>query len=159
MSTPMRTRSGRAIDLDRGLRAVARVRGVRERDSRAGLQLALAEHASRQDRVATLTRRLDDAPAELSGTPGDVVGRRLGLDALGEALRSAREDADAQRVVTDAARARWQADKARLEAVETLLDQRAQARRAEADRQAAKELDDLASVRWTRDQEALHERH
>jgi flagellar protein FliJ len=136
---------------DRGLRAVARVRGVREHDSRLGLQLALAEQRTRDERVTTLAGRLAHAPAALSGSPADIVGLRAGLDALGDALRGARTDAEAQRLLTDDARARWQAAATELEAVEQLLDRRAARRRAAAAKAEAKELDDLASVRWARE--------
>jgi flagellar protein FliJ len=140
-----------ALRHDRGLRAVARVRGVREHDSRLGLQLALADQRARDEQVTTLADRLSHAPAAVSGSPADIVGLRAGLGALGDALRSARADADAQRLVTEDARARWQAAATDLKAVEQLLARRAARRRTAAAKAEAKELDDLASVRWARE--------
>jgi flagellar export protein FliJ len=54
------------------------------------------------------------------------------------------------RTVAEAALARWQSDRARLEAVELLLDRRATERRAVAARAEARELDDLATQRHRR---------
>jgi flagellar biosynthesis chaperone FliJ len=56
--------------------------------------------------------------------------------------------------VARAARDRWQADKARLAAVERLLAARRAAQRAELARREAKAADDLAGQRWLRAREA-----
>jgi flagellar FliJ protein len=135
---------------DRGLHAAARVRGVRENDSRIGLQLALAERRTREARVVELSDRLAAAPAELDGSPAAMVALRLGMQHLGDTIRTARDDATAQALVTDDALARWQADKARLSAVEQLLERRAARRRTAVAKAEAKELDDIASARWVR---------
>jgi len=136
---------------DRGLHAVARVRGVREHDSRLGLQLALAEQRSRDARVAEVADRLAQAPATLDGSPAALIGLRLGLSTLGDTLREARAEADAQRLVVADARARWQRVATDLRAVEQLLDRRDARRRAERAKAEARELDDLASLRWARE--------
>jgi flagellar export protein FliJ len=135
---------------DRGLRAVARVRGVREHDSRLGLQLALAEQQALEERVSALSGRLAGLPAALGSTPAEVLVFRAGTAALGAHLRDAREAAASHHAVVEGARARWQADKTRLAAVEHLLERRDAQRRAERAKAEAKELDDLASVRWAR---------
>jgi flagellar export protein FliJ len=138
---------------DRGLRAVARVRGVREHDSRLGLQLALAEQSSLEERVASLTDQLAALPGAASGTPAEVLIFRAGTAALGAHLRDARDEAASHHAVVEGARARWHADKAQLSAVENLLERRAARRRVERAKVETKELDDLASVRWAREVE------
>jgi flagellar export protein FliJ len=138
---------------DRGLRAVARVRGVREHDSRLGLQLALAEQSSLEERVADLTDQLAALPGAASGTPAEVMIFRAGTAALGAHLRDARDEAASHHAVVEGARARWYADKAQLSAVENLLERRAARRRVERAKVETKELDDLASVRWAREVE------
>ena len=135
---------------DRGLHAVARVRSVREHDSRIALQLALAEQRSHEDRVATLIERLTHAPAEVAGSPAAVIGLRAGLDAIADAARAAQEEAEAHRLLAEDARARWQVAASDLEAAEQLLARRAARRRTAALKAEARELDELASVRWAR---------
>jgi flagellar export protein FliJ len=129
---------------------VARVRGVREHDSRLGLQLALAEQRSLEERVSTLSDRLAALPGAASGTPAEVIVFRAGTAALGAHLREAHAEATSHHAVVEGARARWQADRTRLSAVESLLERRAERRRVEQAKAEAKELDDLASVRWAR---------
>jgi flagellar protein FliJ len=136
---------------DRGLRAVARVRGVREHDSRFGLQLALAEQQSLEERAGALADKLAAMPGATSGSPAEVLIFRTGTAALGAHLREAREDVASHHAVVEGARARWHADKAQLSAVENLLERRAARRRAERAKAETKELDDLASVRWARE--------
>ncbi|WGL51956.1 flagellar FliJ family protein [Nocardioides sp. BP30] len=136
---------------DRGLRAVARVRGVREHDSRLGLQLALAEQQALEERVSTLHDRLAALPGDGARTPAELLVLRSGASALGAHLRDARDEATSHHAVVEGARDRWHADKAQLSAVENLLERRAARRRAERAKAEAKELDDLASVRWARE--------
>lgn len=138
---------------DRGLRAVARVRGVREHDSRQGLQLAVAEQRSRHDRLEELSHRLAEAPAHLDGSPADVLGLRMALGFLGDQVRDARTEVEHGEVLVNAAREHWEQDKAQLTAVEKLLARRAARRRAEAARAEAKENDDIAAQRWARGRE------
>jgi len=141
---------------DRGLNAVARVRGVREHDSRLGLQLALVEQRSLEERVSALADRLTALPGAASGTPAEILLFRTGTAALGAHLREAREGATSHHAVVEGARARWQSDKAQLSAVEHLLEQRAERRRVERAKAEVKELDDLASVRWARTSREAH---
>lgn len=131
---------------DRGLHAVARVRRVREQDARLGLQLALAELRTREERVASLADRLRTARGEVAGSPGEIVNLRLGLTHLGEAVRDAESAASDQRILAEDARGRWQLTATELKAVEQLLERRATRRRTAAARAEAKELDDLAAV-------------
>jgi len=139
---------------DRGLRAVARVRGVREQDSRQGLHLAAVEQGARHARVIELSQRLAAAPAHLAGSPADVLSLRMALGFLGEEMRRARTEEEQGRLLLDTARARWERDKAELGAVEKLLGRRVERRRAEAARAEAKESDDIAAQRWQRAREA-----
>lgn len=139
---------------DRGLNAVARVRGVREHDSRLGLQLALVEQQSLEERANRLADRLTSLPGDSARTPAELLVFRAGAAALGMHYREAYADAVSHDAVVDGARARWQSDKAQLSAVEHLLAQRAERRRVERAKAAVKELDDLASVRWARTREA-----
>ncbi|MGN6782677.1 MAG: flagellar export protein FliJ [Marmoricola sp.] len=136
---------------DAGLNAVARVRGVREQDSRTGLQQAHRELASAEAKVVRLEGVLSDAAAAPAPAEADAwTSARATLAALSSRVSAAREGAAMSRTVAEAALARWQSDRSRLQAVELLLDRRAAERRAEADRAEARELDDLATQRHVR---------
>jgi flagellar export protein FliJ len=140
---------------DRGLHAVARVREVRERDSLLGLHRAREEHEAaleRADRLGELVRTHADQLQNGAGgvTSGDWAARRTALMALAAGASSARTDADAASTVRTVATEHWQHDRSRLRAVETLLERRAEARRAERERLLARELDDLGAQRWLR---------
>lgn len=133
-----------------GLAAVARVRSVRESDSRIGLQTALAEQRARQARVDEVRGRIDRAHGFEVGSAAEFLALRSSLAVLGDALVSAVADRDQAATISEAALARWHADKARLEAIEMLLERRAAARRAEVARHEAHDLDDIAAQRWQR---------
>ncbi|MCX6400735.1 MAG: flagellar FliJ family protein [Propionibacteriales bacterium] len=135
---------------DRGLAAVARVRSVRETDSRIGLTQVLAEEAAVASRLAGLQNQLaGTAPASLA-TPGELLAHRTALTHLGELIQETRRELETAAVVSAEARARWSNDRARLAAVEHLLEQRAARRRTEERRKADREADDLAAQRWSR---------
>lgn len=138
---------------DRGLAAVARVRSVRETDSRIGLQRVLAEEAAVTTRLASLHTTLAGAGAALAApaTPGELLARHASLSSLGHLLREARAAAALAADISTEARARWSADRARLAAVEHLLERRAARRRTDAARRVAREADDMAAQRWSRD--------
>ena len=74
---------------DAGMRAVARVRGVRESDSRVGLQTALRESRSAQASVDTLRGRIDEAAGFATGSAAEFLAVRSTLTALGEVLLTA----------------------------------------------------------------------
>ncbi len=135
---------------DTGLRAVARVRGVREHDSRLGLQQALTLTARREADADAAQSRLDQAPLFGVGTSADFHAQRTAVAALAAQARRTRELAQASRNSTGEARRRWQHDRSRLRAVEALLERRAQARRVEAVRRENHELDDVAARLWLR---------
>jgi flagellar export protein FliJ len=135
---------------DAGMLAVARVRGVREQDSRIGLQQALGEQRARERRVAELRGRLEGSGSFGTGSAGAFLALRASLDVLGAAVRDAEEATAASRRISEAAYDRWQVDRARLAAVESLLERRAAVRRAEAARREARDLDEIAAQLWQR---------
>lgn len=135
---------------DAGMRAVARVRAVREQDSRVGLQQALDEQRAHEGRVAELRGRLARADSFAAGSVGSYLALRTSLESLGAVLRSVESDAATSRTISEAAYGRWQQDKARLSAVEVLLEHRAAARRHEAARVEARDLDEIAARIWQR---------
>lgn len=140
---------------DAGLNAVARVRGVRERDSRHGLTTAITEHAAVEAGVRTLEDRLAAQPGFVSGTSVTYLADRNHALAMGEALIGRREDLRVSASVMAAATAHWRADRSRLEAVTMLLDRRAEQRRAERARTEAAHLDDIATQGWLRRQQEV----
>lgn len=135
---------------DAGLLAVARVRRVRETDSRIGLQTALAEQRAAQARVDDLRRRLRTADRFDAGSTSDFVTLRGSLEVLGMVLAAAAEELDQTRTISTAALEAWKHDRARLAAIEGLLDRRGAVRRTEVARTESRELDDLATQRWQR---------
>jgi len=133
---------------DRGLGAVARVRGIREQDARIGLQLALNEEQLRERQVDALLERLSSADPELADDPVRVAEYRRALMGLGGLIQEKREAVVEQNLITADARSHWQAAANRLEIVEQLLARRAAQRQLAQAREEAKELDDVASVRF-----------
>jgi flagellar protein FliJ len=136
------------------MRAVARVRSVREQDSRIGLQQALGEQRSHEHRTAELRRRLEGAHTFDAGSAGSFLALRASLDALGSALHTSEDETAASRRISEAAYGRWQVDRTRLAAVEALLERRAAERRAAAARREARDLDEIAVQLWQRRESA-----
>ena len=137
-------------DHDAGLLAVARVRRVRETDSRIGLRTALAEQRAAQERLDELRRRLRAADQFEAGATSDFVTLRGSLEVLGMVLVAAVEELHQTRTISTAALEAWKRDRARLAAIEGLLERRAVVRRTEVARSESRELDDLATQRWQR---------
>ena len=136
--------------VDAGLLAVARVRDVRERDSRTGLHQAMGELRAHEERAATLRSQLAELAGPQQTTTNDFLQTRA-LAGLGSQLVvEARNDVASAQVFAGAARAHWSADAARLSAVELLLERRAAARAAEEQRQEAQRLDEAATQGWLR---------
>ncbi|WP_300682360.1 flagellar FliJ family protein [Nocardioides sp.] len=143
------------VDLDPGLRAVERVRGVEESATLLELQHALSEQSAREARLAQLQAQLRAASSLESeilgaGTPGALLTLRMSLSQLNDSLVIAREEIAEATEVTSAARTRWEGAKTRLSAVEQLLARRAAERRLARERKLAKEADDLAGQTWLR---------
>ena len=135
---------------DPGLRVVARVRAVRERDSRLGLVTALAEEETARSRVADLEQQLSSVGTHDAGPLSAFAARQRAVAALSHALGAARDAWDNTRLVAMAARDRWHADRTRLAAVESLLERRADARLVERQRREGRELDAIAEELWRR---------
>ena len=130
---------------DAGMLAVARVRAVREQDSRLGLQQAMTEQRRHEEFLVDLGRRLDEALRFDGGTVASFLHVRAGYRALTEQITAATAELASARTITESAREHWQRDKTRLSAVELLLE-----RRAELQRRESRELDDIAGQRWQR---------
>ncbi len=138
---------------DRGMHAVARVREVRERDSRVGLLQALTNVRTREEQHNELQTALDQAAVRDADTLDAFVVSRHLLAAMAVAVREAEQRLDASRTVAVEAHHRWQADKARVRAIEHLLEERALRRAEEADRAEVRETDDIVGRLHARHQE------
>ena len=132
------------------LGGVVRVRRLRERDSRTGLTTALTEERVAADRVTRIEEQLATLPEPAADDPASFAARRHAAAALGEALTAARAALTSARTITLAARDQWRSDRSRLAAVESLVERRAAARRAEQRRRETKELDAIAEDVWRR---------
>ena len=131
------------------LSAVARVRRVREQDSLLGLLQAQREADDARAVLDGLQHRL--APVGVTGQSlAAFVALRTGLVALEQASTRARADLEAADSIAASARAHWQTDRCRLEAIEMLQERRGDQHRAEIARAEAKELDEVATQLWAR---------
>ncbi len=128
---------------DRGMKAVARVREVRERDSRIGLLQAMATLREREDRLAELQRALAEAQEPQAGTADDFVVARSLLTSMAVSVREAERGVETARTVATDAQARWQSDKARLRAIRHLIKERALQRADAARRAEIRDIDDI----------------
>lgn len=146
-STWSQTRTGSP---DRGLCAVERVRGVRERDNRLGMKQALSEQRAAEQRVELLETAYAAHGTFVNGETGRFVAARASMFALREAITQAQAEADIARGVALDASARWRASRSRLGAVEGLLDRRAEERTVEVRRAETTELDDVSGRLWLR---------
>lgn len=135
---------------DRGLRAVSRVRAVRERDSRLGLQQAIAEQRRHEEALSGLEQSLREHGDRVVTDAGLFVALRASLTALSDAASHGRTELDQAAVVRSSADAHWQSHKTRLSAVDTLLESRDDERRAADAHGEARELDEVAGRLWLR---------
>lgn len=135
---------------DAGMLAVARVRGVREQDSRLGLRQAAADEREAGRRLDAVTERLAAAGETGSTDVAAYLLARVSATALAQETGTARAALATAGTVTAAARDHWQRDRTRLAAVELLLERREELRRAERARRETAELDDLTASRWLR---------
>ena len=125
------------------MRAVARVREVRERDSRIGLLQALTTVRIREEELAGLQAALDESGRNGGhDLDGFAASRRL-LAGMAAGVREAEHRLEGSRTVAAEAHARWQADKARVRAIEQLLERRAARRAEERARAEVREIDDI----------------
>lgn len=128
---------------DRGMRAVRRVREVRERDSRIGLLHALTAVRNREARLEELRTALEQAVTRKADTLDDFVVSRQLLATMAVAVGEAEHRLVAARTVATEAHQRWQSDKAGMKAIEHLLEQRAIDRAEERARAEVREVDDV----------------
>ncbi len=140
---------------DRGLVAVRRVREARERDSRIGLQQALAATRRRETEAATARTRLEDAPRFDAGSAEEFRCYQQLVRALAETLVAKQEEVRRSAAVSAEARRRWGLDRQAVRTVELLLEHRAEERRQERARREAADLDELAAQGWLRNRVAL----
>jgi len=132
------------------LDAVARVRRVREQDSLMGLQLALNEVDTSQQRLAAIEARLTDLSERQVTTPEEFIALRQGLLALGQAVDAARESLESARTLATSAQSHWQNDRIRLRTIEMLQERRIEQAQAEHARAEAKAQDEVATQLWRR---------
>jgi hypothetical protein len=137
-------------DPDAGMRAVARVRGVREQDSRLGLTRAAADQREAARRLDAVAARLAGATDPEAIDPSGFATARLAAAGVAAELIASQVALGSATTVATAARAHWQHDHTRLAAVELLLERRADERRAERLRRERVEVDDLVAARWLR---------
>lgn len=130
-------------DHDRGLKAVARVREVRERDSRLGLLAAMHTVAEREQQVTDLRSALQDAAQHRTVSMDRYVVSRGMLSSMALAVSEAERRLETSRLVAAEAQSRWQSDKARLRAIRQLVQQRALQRADAAHRAEVREIDDI----------------
>lgn len=135
---------------DRGLTAVRRVREARERDSRVGLQQALAATRQRTAEAEASRARLEAAPSFRSGSAEEYRAYSLLVRALAESVVEKEEAVRRSTAVADEARRRWGMDRQAVRTVELLLERRAEERRADRARRESADLDELAAQGWLR---------
>jgi len=133
------------------MRAVARVREIRERDSRIGVQHAVAEQRAREAQLIELRHRAGTAAAPDQSIEQYLRSRDY-LTALGEQIVATERSVAAAVNLTESALAHWRVDRTRLGAVELLLERRAEARRAAEVVEETKRLDEAAALMWQRRQ-------
>ena len=132
------------------LAVVARVRKVREEDSRYGVQLANREVHEARVRLESLDQRLTVLGRQPVASAGELVSLRTGLLALGDAVREAQAEVESAELMALTAHEHWQQDRIRLRTIEMLLERRADAARAEQARAEAKVQDEVATQLWRR---------
>ena len=136
----------RATEADRGMNAVLRVRGVRERDSRIQLVHALDAVRHHENEVARLQQALAMAAQPTEGTVADFVTARRLMAGMAAAVKRAEQHLATSRQAAAAAHQRWQADKSQVRAVELLLEERAARRAEERRRSEVREVDDVVGA-------------
>lgn len=139
-----------AVEHDRGLNAVRRVRNSREQDSRYGLQHALNAVRRRDAEVEQARARRAGAVSFAAGSLAEFRSHVARSTGLAELERQAVDRAESSRLVADEATRRWQHDRQQVRVVDLLLERRGEQRAQERARREAHELDDLATQAWLR---------
>jgi len=135
---------------DRALSAVRRVRDSREQDGRSGLTRALSVVGTREAELQRAAARRAEAAPFAMGSPAEFAAHvGLGAGLATHELQAADRVRDS-RLVADEAVRRWQLDRQQVRVVDVLLERRAQSRAEDRARREARELDDLATRSWLR---------
>lgn len=137
-------------DPDAGMRAVARVRGVREHDSRLGLAQAASDLHEAVHRFDAVAARLATSYDVSDADPAAYAASRTAAAGLAAEVRALQAAVASSATLAAMAREHWQRDRTGLSAVELLLERREEARRAERLRRERVEIDDLVATRWLR---------
>ena len=138
----------RERDTDRGLKAVARVRGVVEHNARLELQMALAEQHRHEALLQGMNDMLAASNPAFEGDAGMAIANRAAMMSLGVAMRDEKASITAAEIFVEVKRQHWSKAETELTAVEQLLERRKARRDAERQRRIAGELDEIASQRW-----------
>jgi flagellar protein FliJ len=132
------------------LGGLVRLRSVRERDSRIGLATAIKEERDAAAKEADLQQLLANLPMPATFDLAAFQGRQHTVEMIRTALADTRATLETAHHITTAARDRWVSDRSRLAAVESLVERRAAAVRAERTRRETRELDEVAQEMWRR---------
>jgi flagellar export protein FliJ len=132
------------------LGGLVRLRSLRERDSRIGLATAIKEEREAAAEVADLEQLLANLPMPASFDLAAFQGRQHTVEMIRTALATMRTTQETAGQVTAAARDHWVSDRSRLAAVESIVERRAAAVRAERNRRETRELDEVAQEMWRR---------
>ena len=135
---------------DRGLLAVARVRGAQERTSRVDLERALQQVKEREVDLRRRQQMIRAAGPFLGGTAADFVTTRVSLGHMAQSASEAARRLEESKQAAATAHRSWLERKTKLRAVELLLERREQRRREERNRREQVELDEAAGQIWMR---------
>lgn len=132
------------------MRAVARVRDIREKESRRALQHALATQRAHAQHVTDLQDYLVESGSLPFTDATAFTAHRSFLLTTGHALTEAKEHEQVAAEASAQALGAWQHDKTQINAVEMLIERRVEETRKQAARLEAAQLDEIASAQWAR---------
>jgi flagellar biosynthesis chaperone FliJ len=141
-----------AVLHDPGLAAVARVREMKERNSRITLERTLRSVHERELELRRRQADLATANDFREGVAADFLIARQAITFMVQGIREAELAFVSSQEEAGQAHAHWAKDKTQLRAVEMLLERRGATRREERERREVRELDDVAGRLWTRKQ-------
>jgi flagellar FliJ protein len=141
---------------NRGLKAVERVRSLRENDARHGVAEAMNDLRSAQAERDRLDAALGHAGQFDHGPAGQFRIHRRDLATRADDAKAARVVVEGKQLLADDARARWVDASNRLQVVTDLIERRDVAHRSELDRAEARGLEDIASTAWLRNTRKDH---
>ena len=138
---------------DRGLMAVARVRGAEEQASRIELERALRRVKEDERELRNREEMILASAPFRAGSSAEFVQQRQSLQHMTQGASEAAQRLEASKRLAAEVHRTWLTRKTRLRAVELLLERREARRREERARRERVELDDLAGQGWLRAQE------